>query len=109
MFSTGKNWVAVSLGVNHANEEKSLNAFLALGIAFTQTLALAAPSADGSEVTNSDDSLALKEAFQTLASYVTENGDGSLSPQIPAEVLESLDQFIYSDFAASLALNIALL
>jgi hypothetical protein len=86
-------------------KKKGLNSLLALGIAFTQTLALANPSKGGSEVTTPDDSLAFTETFRTLASYVTENGDGSLSLQIPADVLESLDPSVYEDFVASLALH----
>jgi hypothetical protein len=86
-------------------KRKGLNAVLALGIAFTQTLALAQPTVDGSEVASEDDSLVFTETFQTVASYVTENGDGSLSVQIPADVLETLDQSVYEEIVASLALH----
>lgn len=86
-------------------KKKGLHAVLALGIAFTQTLALAQTSADTSEITNEEDSLVFTESFQTVASYVTENADGSLSVQIPAEVLETLDQTLYEDIVASLALH----
>lgn len=36
---------------------------------------------------------------------MTENGDGSLSVQMPAEVLECLDQSVYKDFMTSVALD----
>ncbi|HET9237117.1 MAG TPA: hypothetical protein VFO10_07695 [Oligoflexus sp.] len=84
-------------------KKKGLNAVLALGIAFTQTLAMANPAIDGSEVVTQDDSLLFTETFQTVSSYVTENGDGTLSVEIPAEVLETLDQAVYADLVASLA------
>jgi hypothetical protein len=86
-------------------KKKGLNAVLALGIAFTQTMAMANPAADGSEVTSQDDSVAFTETFQTVASYMTENSDGSLSVQIPAEVLDTLDPSVYEDLVASLAVH----
>ncbi len=87
-------------------KKTSLTVLLALGVAFTQTMALAyTDAASDSEVVSTESSPAFLETFQTVASYVTESSEGYLSVAIPAEVLETLDQAVYADLEASLELH----
>ncbi len=87
-------------------KKTSLTVLLALGVAFTQTMALAEQGAvSDSEVVSTESTPAFQETFQTVASYVTESHEGYLSVSIPAEVLETLDQGVYADLLASLELH----
>lgn len=84
-------------------KKTSLTVLLSLGVAFTQTMALAdAPVGLEIEAVSSDDSPAFQETFQTVASYVTESSEGYLTVAMPAEVLETLDQAVYAELLAAL-------
>jgi hypothetical protein len=89
-------------------KKTGLTVLLALGVAFTQTMALADGMSDELAQVSSED-ITFNASFQTVASYVTENSDGSLSVQMPAEVVETLDQEVYTEILASLELHNAAL
>jgi hypothetical protein len=87
-------------------KKTSLTVLLALGVAFTQTMALAdTGEVTDREVVSTEGSPAFQGTFQTVASYVTESPEGYLSVEMPTEVLETLDQAVYADLLATLALH----
>jgi hypothetical protein len=85
-------------------KKTGLNALLALGIAFSQSFALAETQVSVPIGAN-EASLAFDRTFHTVASYLTESGDGLLSVEVPEEIAQTLDQEVFTALLASIELH----